>query len=216
MQARSIARELALLSLSQLPKNQEKLTEQQLDDIVLAAVRAMTLEAHETLETAAAELKRGSDRLFESETRTTDLKSAKAMVSDAMELTRQAIDRLGMAVELPEFVQLTSQVDVREYALQILTQVTRNRSEIDTLLDRTIVDWQLDRLPRIEQDVLRIAVAEIQYIGTPDRIAIDEAVELTKRYSGDNAYRFVNGVLRRIVDVLNSEEVTPSSPQSNV
>ncbi|PPT10939.1 Transcription termination protein NusB [Geitlerinema sp. FC II] len=212
MQARSIARELALLSLSQLPKNPEKLTEQQLGDIVVAAVRAMTLEAHEALETAAAELKRGSDRLFESETRTTDLKSAKAMVSDAMELTRQAIERLGMAVELPEFVQLAGQANVREFALELLMQATQNRSEIDALLDRAIVDWQLERLPRIEQDVLRLAVAELQYLGIPEQVAIDEAVELTKRYSSDNSFRFVNGVLRRVVNLLNSEaEATSSS-----
>ena len=59
MQARSISRELALLSLSQLPKRSSKLSQQQLGDFIVAAVRAMTLEVHESLETAAAELKRG-------------------------------------------------------------------------------------------------------------------------------------------------------------
>lgn len=200
MQARSISRELALLSLSQLSKNPDKLSQQDLSDLVVAAVRAMTLEAHEALETAAAELKRGNDRLLDSDTRDTDIKSSKASLQEAMELTQQAIERVGMAIELPEFVQLANQPEVREYALELILCVVRNRDELNDLLDNTIVDWQLDRLPRVEQDILRLAAAELCHLNTPDRVTIDEAVELTKRYSSDNAHRFVNGVLRRLVD----------------
>lgn len=216
MQARSLSRELALLSLSQLPKNPDKLSEQDLNDLILAAVRTMTLEAHEALETAAAELKRGNDRLTTSEVRDTDLKSAKASLVDAMELTREAIERLGMAVELPEFLQLANQQEVRQYALELIVQVVRNRQEIDELLDRTIVDWQLDRLPRVERDILRLATTEIWQIGTPERVVVDEAVELTKRYSSDNAHRFVNGVLRRVVEALGRSDnaIASSNPSA--
>ncbi|MCC5898548.1 MAG: transcription antitermination protein NusB [Phormidium sp. BM_Day4_Bin.17] len=209
MQARSISRELALLSLSQLPKRSSKLTHQQLSDFIVAAVRAMTLEVHESLETAAAELKRGYDRLMDQELRDSDIKSSKASLTEAMELTRHAIDRLGMAIELPEFVQLANQAEVQEYALELLLQVTQHRQEIDQFLDRTIVDWQLERLPHVEQNILRLATAEVCYVGTPDQIAINEAVELTKRYSSEKAHRFVNGVLRRVVELRDRPEETP-------
>lgn len=201
MQARSISRELALLSLSQLPKRSSKLSQYQLNDFIVAAVRAMTLEVHESLETAAAELKRGYDRLMDEEIRDSDITSSKASLSEAMELTRQAIDRLGMAIELPEFVQLANQAEVQDYALELLLAVTQHRQEIDERLDRTIVDWQLERLPHVEQNILRLASAELYYVGTADQIAINEAVELTKRYSSEKAYRFVNGVLRRLVEL---------------
>lgn len=205
MQPRRIARELALLSLSQLPKNVDKLSEKQLDDVVVAAVRAMTAEAHEALENASSELKQGYDRLLSSEHRGSDLKSAHELVSESINLTQKAIEQVGLALELPEFVQLASQVEVRRYALEILTTVCNRREEIDAQLTEALVDWQLERLPHIDRDVLRLAIAEIEYLGTPERVVVNEAVELVKRYSSEDAHRFVNGVLRRALDLRETD-----------
>ncbi len=205
MQPRRIARELALLSLSQMPNAAEKLDTQQLNNLVLAAVRTLSSEIQEALETAAAELRRGSDRLLSSETRAVDVRSAKAMVSDAIELTEKAINRLGTAVEIPELIQLTNQQEVRTYALDILKTINRRQVEIDETLTQSLQDWQLNRLPRIDRDILRIAVAEILFLGIPDRVAINEAVELAKRYSDQEGHRFINGVLRRVTDRINAE-----------
>jgi N utilization substance protein B len=205
MQPRRIARELALLSLSQMPNSPERLDTQQLTNLVLAAVRTLTGEIQEALETAAAELRRGSDRLLTSETRASDVRSAKAMVADAIELTEKAINRLGTAVEMPEVIQLTNQQEVRTYALEILKTISRRQPEINEILTEALQDWQLKRLPRIDQDILRIAVAEISFLGLPDRVAINEAVELAKRYSDEEGHRFINGVLRRVTDRIKME-----------
>ncbi|NEO60805.1 MAG: transcription antitermination protein NusB, partial [Moorea sp. SIO4G2] len=194
MQPRRIARELALLSISQMPNSPERLDTQQLNNLVLAAVRTLTGEIQEALETAAAELKRGSDRILESETRATDVRSARAMVTDAIELTEKAINHLGSAVEIPEIVQLSNTVEVRSYTLEILKAVSRRQLEIDQMLNQALKDWQLKRLPRIDRDILRMAVAEISFLGIPDRVAINEAVELAKRYSDEEGHRFINGV----------------------
>lgn len=204
-QPRRIARELALLSLSQMPNASERLEAQQLNNLVLAAVRTLSGETQEVLETAAAELKRGSDRLLSSETRAVDVRSARAMVAEAIELAEKAINRIGTAVEIPEFVQLTNQQDVRSYALEILTTISRRKAEIDETLTQALQDWQLNRLPRIDRDILRIAVAEISFLGLPERVAINEAVELAKRYSDEEGHRFINGVLRRVSDRLKTE-----------
>lgn len=204
-QPRRIARELALLSLSQMPSTPERLDTQQMNNLVLAAVRTLTGEIQEALETAAAELKRGSDRLLTSETRAVDVRSAKAMVADAIELAEKAINRLGTAVEIPEVVQLTNQQDVRSYALEILKTINRRQTEIDEALTQALQDWQLNRLARIDRDILRIAVAEVSFLGIPDRVAINEAVELAKRYSDEEGHRFINGVLRRVTDRLKME-----------
>ncbi len=205
MQPRRIARELTLLSLSQVPNTPERLDTQQLNNLVLAAVRTLTGEIQETLETAAAELKRGSDRLLNSETRATDVRSARAMVSEAIELAEKAINRLGTAVEMPEVIQLTNQQEVRSYALEILKTINRRKEEIDASLTNALQDWQLNRLPRIDRDILRIAVTEMSFLGIPDRVAINEAVELAKRYSDEEGHRFINGVLRRVSDRLKTE-----------
>jgi len=205
MQPRRISRELALLSLSQMPNVPERLETQQLTNLVLAAVRTLTGEIQEALETAAAELKRGSDRLLNSETRAIDVSSARAMVVDAIELTEKAINRLGTAVEIPEVIQLANQQEVRAYAIELLKTINRRQSEIDEILTQALQDWQLNRLPRIDQDVLRIAVVEISFLGVPERVAINEAVELAKRYSDDEGHRFINGVLRRVTDRIKAE-----------
>lgn len=202
MDPRRIARELALLSLSQLPKNQKKLAIQQLQDILLAAVRTLATEAHETLETAAAEVKRGSDRLANSEIEATTLKSSRAMVHQAIEHVQTAINRLSFAMDIPELVQHSNQKDVRNYALEIISKVNEHKLEIDETLNQSMVDWQLSRLPRIDRDILRMAVAEISYLGTPEKVVINEAIEIAKRYSDEDSHRFINGVLRRVSDDL--------------
>jgi len=202
MQPRRIARELALLSLSQMPNTPDRLDTQQLNNMVLAAVRTLSGEIQDALETAAAELRRGSDRLLSSETRATDVRSARAMVADAIELAEKAINRLGTAVEIPEVVQLTNQQEVRSYALEILKTINRRQTEIDQTLTQALQDWQLNRLARIDRDILRIAVAEISFLGVPERVAINEAVELAKRYSDEEGHRFINGVLRRVTDQI--------------
>ena len=205
MQARRSARELALLGISQLPASPERLEAQQSQEIILAVVRTLASEGQESLETAMAELQRGSDRLLNSQVRASDLQTARSMVQDAIELTQTAINRIGTAVELPELIQLTRQEEVATYTLEILTQVHLHRTEIDQLLNEAMVDWQLNRLPRIDRDILRIAVAELLYLGTQEQVAVNEAIELAKRYSDDESYRFLNGVLRRVVDQMKTQ-----------
>lgn len=211
MQARRTARELALLGMSQLPSTPERLETQDMEDVILAAVRTLTTEGQESLETAMTELQRGNDRLLSSQTRALDLQSARTMVSEAIALTKSAINRLSTAVELPELVQLASQEDVYSYAVKILVELNTHREAIDSSLETVMVDWQLSRLPRIDRDILRIAVTELLYMGVQEQIAVNEAVELAKRYSDHDSYRFINGVLRRVIDHMNTQSSSSSS-----
>ncbi len=208
MQPRRTARELALLSASQLPSNPDKLQDQQLQQLVLASVRTLVLEMRESLELAASELERGSDRLLTSETRAIDLQSSRTMVRDAIELAQTAINRLGDAIDMPEFIQLANQQEVRDYALFLLRAMQTHRTEVDQMLDAAMIDWQLSRLARIDRDILRIAVTEMKFLDIPNRVAINEAVEIAKRYSGDDGHRFINGVLRRVSDRITAESAS--------
>ncbi len=198
MQARRTARELALLCISQLPTQSQPLEEKKIEDIITAAVRSLTDEVKEMLELAGAELQRGQDRVLNSATRAPDLKSAQAMVTEAINLTEVAINRVGLALEFPEILQHARQAEVRDYTVHLLSTIDTERIAIDELINNALVDWQLDRLANLDQNILRIAVAEIVYLKLAAAVAINEAVELAKRYSSEDGYRFINGVLRSI------------------
>ncbi|MBW4633251.1 MAG: transcription antitermination factor NusB [Iphinoe sp. HA4291-MV1] len=202
---RQIARELALLSLSQLPVNPKKLEkipqEQLVSKLVLAAVRTLRSEVQDTLDNAAGELQRSNDRLLSSQTRANDLNTARTMLKEAVVYTQTAINKLAAAVEFPELIQLANQDrEVREYAKDIIIAVNDNRNAIDEQISNALVDWQVTRLAHIDRDILRIAVAEMKYLQIPQSVAINEAVELAKRYSEEDSHRFINGVLRRVTE----------------
>jgi transcription antitermination protein NusB len=210
--AQTIARELALLTLSQLSKAQKKLAQEQprelqltLEDMMLKAIGTLREETQEALEAATAELQRANDRLLNSQTRASDIEGARIMTADAIELTETAINRLGHALEMPEYINNFGRTDVRNYALSLLVKTTQESAEIDSLLSESIVDWQLGRLPKLDRDILRLAVAEIAYLGLEERIAINEAVELANRYSDDQGRKFINGVLRRVTEKIKAK-----------
>ncbi|MEA5569487.1 transcription antitermination factor NusB [Calothrix sp. UHCC 0171] len=198
---RQIARELALLSLSQLPTNPKKLTEEQLPKLVLAAVRTLRSEVQDTLDNAAGELQRSNDRLLTSETRASDLGTARNMLKEAVTYTQAAINKLGAAIEFPELIQLANQdKEVAHYAIAIVRTVNENQTLIDAEISQALIDWQVNRLAQIDRDILRIAVTEMRFMGLDPRMAINEAVELAKRYSETDGHRFINGVLRRVTE----------------
>lgn len=218
LQPRRVARELALLALGTL-RSREKQPDLSLEKLISTAVVALAGQVHEALETASDELKRGQERLLMSDTRASNMTSARTMVQESISLTQDAINRLGTALELPEFIQLTNRQEVRTYAVEILTVVDRHETEIDDLLNRCLLNWRTQRLPRIDRDLLRVAIAEMNYLGLNERIAINEAVELAKRYSDEEGYRFINGALRRVsnrlksaVQELGESEETQSNP----
>ncbi len=206
MQSRHIARELALFSINQLPSQPQKLETKTLDDIVTAVVRSLHDETKELLQTASVELQHSQERISSSEIRTgdirQDLQAVEGMVREAIELTKNAINNIGSALEFPVTLVLSQRDEVRNYAIDILKTVNTKRSHIDETISSALVNWQLDRLAQVDKDILRIATAEMMFMGVASKIAIDEAVELAKRYSSEDGYRFINGVLRRIDDQL--------------
>ena len=198
MQPRRIARELALLSIGQLSTSTEFTDSQEIEAAMTAAIRTLSEEIRETLESASADLNRSSDRILESEIKAADVSSARAMLKDAIEMTKTAINRLGTTLELPEFIQVAQGHDVKDFAYSLIKTCRTRRPELDDILTQSLVDWQLSRLAKIDRNILRLAVAEICILGIPDRVAINEAIELAKRYSTEDGHRFINGVLRRV------------------
>jgi N utilization substance protein B len=77
--------------------------------------------------------------------------------------------------------------------------VLRNLAELDVLLESKADNWSLGRMAATDRNVLRLGAFEIRYSDTPDRVAIDEAVELAKRYGSAQSSQFVNGILDKLI-----------------
>jgi transcription antitermination protein NusB len=88
--------------------------------------------------------------------------------------------------------------DVDEYARRVAEAVVERAEDLDARITDAAEGWTADRLGAIERNVLRIAVYELDSGDVPDAVAIDEAVELAKRYASDEAGRLINGILGRI------------------
>jgi len=86
-----------------------------------------------------------------------------------------------------------------EFAYGLLRGVRQHRRDIDKLLTEKATNWSLRRMTAIDRNVLRLASFEILFGGTPGRVAINEAVELAKRFGDRQSGPFVNGVLDRLL-----------------
>ena len=82
-----------------------------------------------------------------------------------------------------------------EFAQSLLNGVRRNRAELDAALTEHAANWALERMATTDRNVLRLGAFEILYSETPGKVAINEAVELAKRFGAKNSAQFVNGIL---------------------
>ncbi len=83
------------------------------------------------------------------------------------------------------------------YVSQMLEGVVAHTAELDEFVSRYAKDWTIDRIARVDLSILRVAIYEMLYRkeDVPAGAAINEAVELAKRYGGERSYAFVNGIL---------------------
>ena len=109
-------------------------------------------------------------------------------------------------LQAAQFSYLYDQEEVQEveiplFLLQLVTGVADHRDELDKELEPHLkAGWSLDRLTTIDKNILRLGLFEIQYCEeTPDRVAVNEAIELAKDFSDQASAKFINGVLTHFV-----------------
>ena len=95
-----------------------------------------------------------------------------------------------------------------QFAQTLLEGVREHREELDRRLELTARNWRLSRMSATDRNVLRLGGYEILFGDTPDRVAINEAIELAKRYGTRNSAQFVNGVLDRLMSEQREAERT--------
>lgn len=113
----------------------------------------------------------------------------------ALDITQEPVDALLQASWLDTVVPEA----VREFSVALVVGVMAHRDEIDTLVQEWSMNWSLERIGVIERNILRFAIYELLFLtDIPPNVTINEAVEVAKRYGTDEAPSFINGILDRI------------------
>ena len=92
-----------------------------------------------------------------------------------------------------------------EFSKNLLTGVLQNLDKIDTIIKEHLIDWDFDRLDKVDKQILRVAIYELLDTDTPFQIVIDEAVKIAKNFSEDKAKSFINGILDKVAKDLNKK-----------
>ncbi len=105
--------------------------------------------------------------------------------------------------------------ELMEFAEQLVSGVRSHLSEIDRLIESVAEHWRIERMAPTDRNVMRLAVFEMHYLGTPGAVAITEAVELARLFGAENSAGFVNGIVDRLTpEALNSAGTPPADPPS--
>ena len=118
----------------------------------------------------------------------------------------QKTDSLKEAIDLYiEANEITSKKAV-EYIEDAILGIEKNLKEIDSYIEKNLKqEWKIERISKIDLSILRLAIYEITYKQVPYKVAINEAVELAKKYGEDASKKFVNGILASVVKEENPE-----------
>ena len=108
--------------------------------------------------------------------------------------------------------------ELRQFATELIAGVRTKREELDRLVQEVAQNWSLSRITPVDRSILRLAAYEILYRDDiPPKVAIDEAIELAKRFGTADSQRFVNGILDRILDQHpRSEQSHPDAAKTSV
>ena len=204
MATRSLARELALLVLGQVSDQKPiAMADLAMDSVLEKALESLMQHWRESLDSSASELEQAQQTLLDSELQgdaSAGMSTSRDHLSSCLTMAEQVLNGLSASLELPRLLMLGDQEQIRHGAMERVSCVLDKRDRIDAELDSVMEGWRLSRLPRLDRDILRLAVVDLRDLGTPAPVAFSEAVELANRYSDEQGRRMINGVLRRFHD----------------
>lgn len=213
MQARRAARELAFILFSQFDKKIVSYSKEDLKDIILKSVRILSSNASDELKITLGALIDMRDNIenYEANHETnlerplgvSNIPVPIPMTSDMIGRINEMIDvaeKSLAALEIAEFTTLDSQNDVKDYAVNIAETFQKNHKEVDDTIQKYAKNWDIQRMVKMDKDILRIAIVELVYLkDAPMKVVVDEAIELAKKYSTDDSASFINGILAKVI-----------------
>ncbi len=198
MQLKSISRELALLLLGQINKND--IHKINIESLLSKGIESLTQHWREQLDFCALKLEKANQELLDSELQEDAalLKKSRNHLKSCLIDSEIILNGLSESIELPRLLAVVDQNEIRELALKRVHFVIEKLDEIDNSLDSVMEGWRLKRLPRIDRDILRLAFVDLVDFHTPMAVSCNEAVNLANRYSDEQGRRMINGVLRKL------------------
>lgn len=219
MNNRSAAREIVILAMPQLPKDSTKLTNTGLNEIILALSRSLSDYAKKNISSVASDLVKIDSFLLNAEVEHPDNEQHTSQIQSVLipetgilrkqiEDLKTAATELYNALELPELVVHSNQEQTLSYALGLLSNYIENKERINEVIEQAAQNrksdkkWKVNRMVRLDRDILRVAATELLFLkDTPTEVICDEAVKISEKYGSDESKKFVNGVLRDIVEL---------------
>ena len=198
MQLKSISRELALLLLGQVKK--KDINKMNIESLLSKAIESLTQHWREQLDFCASKLEKANQKLLDSELQDDNgsLIKSRDHLKSCLNDSEIILNSLSESIELPKFLALVDEKEIRQLALKRVQLVIEKQEKIDTNLDSVMEGWRLKRLPRIDRDILRLALVDLIDFKTPIAVTCNEAVNLANRYSDDQGRKMINGVLRKL------------------
>lgn len=105
----------------------------------------------------------------------------------------------GMSYDMDEVIKENLEID-NKFVRDVVYGVMKNIENIDKVISKYLENWDLDRLGKTDKAILRLGTYEMLYYDTPKVVVINEAVELSKKYSDDKIVKLINAVLDKIRD----------------
>ena len=85
-----------------------------------------------------------------------------------------------------------------DFVNETIDGIIKNKEKIDSLANKYLKDWTMERLNKVDQAIISLGIYELMYTDTPSIVAINEAIELSKKYSDDAVTKMINGILDKI------------------
>ena len=211
---RTASRELALLTFSQLSKNIEKWENKDIVEIIEKSVETLTKEAEHNLQSSVRELGGIRDYIQNYEIDHADnlerpmdasiIPVAVPMTSDMIgriDTLLDAAEKIYSAMDIVEIAAMSEREEVKDYSIKLVKTFIKNKEQVDTQIKEHAKGWDVDRLLKIDRDILRISITELLFFeDIPASVSIDEAVELAKKYGTEESSSFINGILRQVYE----------------
>lgn len=94
---------------------------------------------------------------------------------------------------------IKEQLEVKnEFVNETIDGILKHEEEIVSLADKYLKDWQMSRLNKVDQAIIKIGIYELMYTDTPSVVSINEAIDLSHKYSDEQVTKMINGVLDKI------------------
>jgi len=112
----------------------------------------------------------------------------------------QKTEELDEQIELYLDCNEIEEDEAKEYIKDVIFGIKENINEIQGLIEKNLkADWKIDRISKIDLSLLKLAIYEIKYKKIPYKVAINEGLELAKKYGEDSSKNFINGILASVV-----------------